>query len=77
MEELSNGKITFQSVNVQDENNIELIEKYGAYDSQLYITTLKGDSEVTKEVLEFWEYIGDDEGFSNMIITKIKQALEA
>lgn len=77
MEELSNGKITFQSVNVQDENNIELIEKYGAYASQLYITTLKGDSEVTKEVLEFWEYIGDDEGFSNMIITKIKQALEA
>jgi len=75
-DELSNGKITFQSVNVQDESNIALIEKYGAYTSQLFISTITGDAEHMEEVIEFWQFIGNDEGFSNLIRNKITSALE-
>jgi len=75
-EELTNGIITFQSVNVQDEANAALIEKYGAYTSQLFIRTIQGDTEYIEEVIEFWQFIEDDEGFSSLIITKITEALE-
>jgi hypothetical protein len=75
-EELTSGIITFQSVNVQDEANAALIEQYGAYTSQLFIRTIQGDTEYIEEVIEFWQFIGDDEGFSNLITTKITEALE-
>ena len=76
-DELASGKITFVSVDVQDESNAAIIEKYGAYGPQLFVSVLKGDTESITEVQEFWDYIGDDEGFSNLIIDKVNEALEA
>lgn len=75
-EELTSGIVTFQSVNVQDDANAALIDKYGAYTSQLFINTVQGDTESIEEVIEFWQFIEDDEGFSSLIITKITEALE-
>jgi cytochrome oxidase Cu insertion factor (SCO1/SenC/PrrC family) len=76
-DELASGKITFVSVDVQDESNAAIIEKYGAYGPQLFISVLKGDTENIIEVQEFWDFIDDDEGFSNLIIDKVNEALEA
>jgi hypothetical protein len=76
-DELASGKITFVSVDVQDESNAAIIEKYGAYGPQLFISVLKGDTESVSEVQEFWDFIDDDEGFSNLIIDKVNEALEA
>jgi len=76
-DELASGKITFVSVDVQDESNAAIIEKYGSYGPQLFISVLKGDSESYTEVQEFWDFIDDDEGFSNLIIDKVNEALEA
>jgi hypothetical protein len=76
-DELASGKITFISVDVQDESNAAIIEKYGAYGPQLFISVLKGNTESIAEVQEFWDFIDDDEGFSNLIIDKVNQALEA
>lgn len=75
-EELASGKITFISVDVQDENNATIIRKYGAYGPQLFITSVQGDTEHTQEVQEFWDFIDDDGGFSNLIIDKVNEALE-
>ena len=75
-EQLASGKITFVSVDVQDENNATIIEKYGAYGPQLFITVLKGNTESIEEVKVFWNFIGDDDGFSNLIIDKVNEALE-
>ena len=74
-DELVTGRITFQSLNVQDRKNAAIVKKYAAYSSQLFITTVKGDEEVTEEVKDFWNYIDNDAGFSKLIIKKIKQAL--
>lgn len=74
-DELESGEITFSSVNVQDENNTDIIEQYGAYSSQLFINVVEGDNENIEEVIEFWDFIDDDEGFSLLIRTKITDAL--
>lgn len=74
--ELESGKITFKSINVQDENSSAIIEKYGAYGPQLFISTIKGDEEYIEAVIEFWDFIDDDEGFSQLIRTKVTNALE-
>ncbi len=76
-DELASDKITFVSVDVQDESNASIIEKYGAYGPQLFFSVLKGDTENITEVQEFWDFIDDDEGFSNLIIDKVNEALEA
>jgi len=76
-DELASGKITFVSVDVQDESNTAIIDKYGAYGPQLFISVLKGDTESITEVQEFWDFIDDDEGFSNLIIDKVNEALGA
>ena len=75
-EELDSGKLTFESVNVQDDSNAAIIEKYGAYTSQLFINTVTGDSEHIEHVTEIWRFIGDDEGFILSIRTKVTNALE-
>jgi len=75
-EELDSGKLTFESVNVQDDSNTDIIEKYGAYTSQLFINTITGDNENIEHVTEIWEFIGDEEGFTLLIRTKITNALE-
>ena len=59
-DELNNGVITFISIDVQDAENAATIEKYGAYASQMFITTISGDTEYTEEVIEFWDFIDND-----------------
>ncbi len=76
-DELASGKITFLSVDVQDESNATIIEKYGAYGPQLFISFLNGGTESITEVQEFWDFIDDDDSFSNLIIDKVNEALEA
>lgn len=75
-EELDSGKLTFESVNVQDDSNAAIIKKYGAYTSQLFINTVTGDTEPIEHVTEIWNFIGDDEGFTLLIRTKVTNALE-
>ena len=75
-EELDSGKLTFGSVNVQDDSNAAIIEKYGAYTSQLFINTVTDDTGHIEHVTEIWNFIGDDEGFTLLIRTKVTNALE-
>jgi len=37
---------------------------------------IKGDEEYIEAVIEFWDFIDDDEGFSQLIRTKVTNALE-
>jgi hypothetical protein len=73
--ELADGTVTFASIDIQDEANSEIITKYSAYSSQLFVTTLAGDSETTTEIIEFWDYIDNDDGFSQLIISRVNEAL--
>jgi hypothetical protein len=74
-DDLASGLVTSQSINMDDKKNSAIVDKYAAYSSQLFITTVKGDQEVTEEVLDFWNFIDDDEGFSQFMVDKVNQAL--
>ncbi len=74
--ELSSGKLTFKSVDVQDASNAAIVKKYGAYTSQLFINTVIGDTERIEDVTEIWLFIGNDEAFCHVVRTKIAKALE-
>jgi len=72
---MASGLVTSQSINMDEEASVAITEKYAAYSSQLFITTVKDDDEVTEEVLAFWDFIDDDQGFADLIINEVNQAL--
>ena len=74
-DELANGKLTFQSIDVQDSKNAAIIEKYGAYTSSLYINTIKDGTDHIEQVTDIWFVIGDDEAFVETVKSKIEKAL--
>ena len=74
--EMSSGKLTFKSVDVQDASNAAIIKKYDAYTSQLFINAVTGDTERIEHVTEIWQFLGNDEAFCNVVRTKIEKALE-
>ena len=74
--ELESGKITFKSIDIQDEGNSAIIEKYGAYTSQLFINTAINGTEHIEHVVEIWQAIGDNDAFSFIVRDKVRTALE-
>jgi len=63
LEELADGTISFDVYNVEDENNAEIIEKYGAYTSSLFINTVQGGEDHIEEINTIWLVVGDEEAF--------------
>lgn len=74
--ELSSGKLTFKSVDVQDASNAAIIKKYDAYTSQLFINAVTGDTERIEHVTEIWQFIENDEAFCQVVKNKVTKALE-
>jgi len=75
-DELASGKVTFQSIDVQDSKNAAIVQKYGAYGSQLFINTIKDGSDHIEQVTDIWFVIGDDEAFVEIVKDKIERSLE-
>ena len=74
-DEMASGKLTFQSVDVQDTKNAVIIEKYDAYTSSLFINTIKDGTDHIEQVTDIWLVIGDDEAFVELVKNKIEQSL--
>jgi hypothetical protein len=74
-DELASGKLTFQSVDVQDSKNAAIVEKYGAYGSQLFINAVKDGTDHIEQVTDIWLVIGDDEAFVELVKGKIEKRL--
>ena len=74
-DEMASGKLTFQSVDVQDEANADIIEKYGAYGSQLFINTIKDGTDHIEQVTDIWVVLGDNEAFVEVVKSKIEESL--
>ena len=75
-DELVSGKLTFQSIDVQDEANADIIEKYSAYTSSLFINTIKDGTDHIEQVTDIWLVIGDDEAFVEIVKSKIEESLK-
>jgi hypothetical protein len=75
-DELASGKVTFQSINIDEEKNADIVEKYGAYGSQLFINTIKDDTDHIEHVTDIWLVIGDDAAFVEVVKSKIEKSLK-
>ena len=74
-DELASGKLTFQSVDEQDSENAAIVQRYGAYTSQLFINTAKDGIDHIEEVTDIWLVIGDDDAFVEVVKSKIEESL--
>jgi len=75
-DELANGKVTFETFNVEDKENAPIIKKYGAFTSSLFINTVRGGSDHIEAVMDIWFVLGDDEAFIKMEKDKIEGSLK-
>ena len=75
-DELASGRVTFQSINVQDEENADIVEKYNnASYLTLCINTVKDGTDHIEAVTDIWLVIGDDEAFVEIVKNKIEKSI--
>ncbi|MFB0558936.1 MAG: nitrophenyl compound nitroreductase subunit ArsF family protein [Dehalococcoidales bacterium] len=74
-EELASGKVTFEVFNVEDDENANIIEKYGAFTSSLFINTIRDGTDHIEEVTAIWFVLGNDEAFIEVVRDKIEESL--
>ncbi|MFU8796796.1 MAG: nitrophenyl compound nitroreductase subunit ArsF family protein [Dehalococcoidia bacterium] len=74
-DELASGTVTFQTVNVQDQANGDIVRKYGAYTSSLFVNTIKDGADHIEEATEVYFLIGRDEAFVEALKSRIEKSL--
>ena len=74
-DELASGKVTFQSIDLQDSKNTAIVEKYGAYGSQLFINTIKDGTDHIEEATDLYVLIHNDKAFVTALKSKIEKSL--
>jgi len=74
-DELASRKVTFESIDVQDSNNAAIINKYGAYGSQLFINTVKDGTDHIEEATDLYSLIWNDRAFVTALKSKIEKSL--
>ena len=75
-DELASGKVTFKVIDVRDEENAAIVNKYGAYTSSLFINTVRDGADHIEEVTDIWLFLGNDEVFTEVVKNKIEKNLE-
>lgn len=76
-EELKNESITFQVVNVDDEKNYKLAEKFEATGTALFLNVIVDGEETQIDLTEFAFMKGNDqEAFSNELKEKLESVLK-
>ena len=75
-DELASDKVTFQSVNVEDEANADIVEKYNnASYLTLCINTVRDGTDHIEVVTDIWLVIGNDEAFVEIVKSKVEESL--
>jgi len=74
-QELANGKLVFKMLNLQDPANADIVKKYGAYSSSLFINEIKDGTDHIEAVTDIWFFIGKDEAFVNLVKSEIEKHL--
>ncbi len=74
-DELDSGKVTFQVINVEDEENAAIVQKYGASYRSLYVNTVIGGTDHIEEATDTYLLIGNDEAFVKALKSRIEKSL--
>lgn len=75
-DERASGKVTFKVLNVADEENAAIVNKYKAYALSLFINTIRDGTDHIEQVTDIWLLIGDDEAFVEAVRSKIEESLK-
>ena len=73
-DELANGKVTFQSINMEDQANADIVAEYNSPSYlALCINTVTNGTDNIEEVTDIW-YVGDEE-FVDILKNDVDQSL--
>lgn len=75
-DELASGKLVFKVLNVQDEANAAIADKYGAAGSSLFVNEIKDGSDNIAEVTDIWLLLNNDTAFIKAVKSEIEKHLE-
>lgn len=75
-EEIADGRLTFQRLKLDDEDNAAIAKKYNATPFSLFINVVRGDTEHIIAVPEIWPIRYESEALEELVNSKIRQSLE-
>ena len=75
-DELASGRLTFQRLKLDDEDNATLALKYNATPVSLFINVVRGDAEHIIAVPEIWPIRYESDALEELVKSKIRQSLE-
>ena len=75
-DELADGELAFMTIDVQDDANSAIIDKYGAYTSSLYMNKVVNGVDNIENIIGIWFYIGKDQEFVDFVKSEIEERLE-
>jgi len=77
-DELKDGKLTFGVYNIGDSKNADIVKKYGAVSSQLFINTVKDGTDHITDIQDIWSWNcrTNKAGFDKQVKSAIEQSLE-
>jgi hypothetical protein len=75
-DELESGEIVFVAINLQDAANADMVQKFGAYTSSLFLNDAEGGADSIEELTDVWFVLWDDEEFADTLKDAIKERLE-
>lgn len=75
-EELENGDIEYQIINLQDDDNSDIVDKYNAHSSSLFINEVKDGTDNIEEISGIWTKLHRDDAFTELVKTSIEAHLE-
>ena len=74
--ELSSGKITFQSINVEEGQNQPIVQKFQARGSSLFINVIRDGKDNIEEDTQVWRLVQNEAGFKSYLKAKIANLLK-
>ncbi len=77
-DEMGKGKLTIQSYDFQDKQNVDIVKKYNPVGSQLFITTVKNGVETIKQIDDVWmpQLLNSGPAFDEFLYKTISQSLK-
>ena len=74
-EEFASGKIVYKDINGELKENQEIVTKYQAKGSSLYINAIRGDKDDIAEDTTVWRLVNKESQFINYFDSKLKTLL--
>jgi len=75
--ELDSGRMTFGVYNIGDSKNADIVKKYNAVGSQLFINIVEGDTDHIYDIQAIWDWNcrGNKLAFDQRVKAVIEQSL--